>query len=272
MEDPANKNLIVEGGQLHTAYITMNTRMKPFDDLRVRKAINMAINKDRLVKILNSRAVPANQVLPPLMPGYDKDYKGYAYDPDKAKALLAEAGLTAGFKTELYAMNVDPNPRLAQAMQQDLAAIGITADLKTLAQATVIAAGGQEGQAPMIWSGGMAAIADFPDPASLYFALLSCGAAVPGGWNWSWYCNPALDKDASAANAMADPTMTDERIEIWRKVFIGTMDDAAVAPMFHDKQFTMISARLAAGKNKAVYVDPLHIPVNYDTLTIGDVP
>ena len=57
----------------------------------------MAINKDRVVRIINGRAEPANQVLPPLMPGYDKDYKGYAFDPAKAKELLAEAGLKDGF-------------------------------------------------------------------------------------------------------------------------------------------------------------------------------
>ncbi len=63
-------------------------------------------------------------------------------------------------------MNVDPNPRIAQAIQQDLAAVGIKAEIKSLAQAEVIAAGGN-GKAPMIWSGGMAWIADFPDPEQL---------------------------------------------------------------------------------------------------------
>ena len=96
--------------------------MPPFDKKEVRQAVNMAINKDRIVQIINGRAIPANQPLPPSMPGYDKDYKGYAYDPEKAKALLAEAGFADGFETELYVMNTDPNPRIAQAIQQDLAA------------------------------------------------------------------------------------------------------------------------------------------------------
>ncbi|MGD8663529.1 MAG: ABC transporter substrate-binding protein, partial [Desulfobacterales bacterium] len=173
--DPKNADLIIEGGQLHTGYVSMNVRVKPFDNKKVRQAVNMAINKDRVCKIINNRAVPANQPLPPAMPGYDKEYKGYAFDPAKAKALMAEAGFPDGFTTELYANNTDPNPRIAQAIQRDLAEIGIKAEIKTLAQSTVIAAGGEEDQAPMIWSGGMAWIADFPDPSNFYGPILGCG-------------------------------------------------------------------------------------------------
>src|SRR5690606_34185650 len=106
------------------------------------QAVNMAINKERIVQLINNRAVPANQPLPPAMPGYDATYKGYAYDVEGAKAKLKEAGLEAGFETELYVMNTDPQPRIAQAIQQDLQAIGIKANLQNLDMGTVIAAGG----------------------------------------------------------------------------------------------------------------------------------
>src|SRR3546814_2573998 len=78
----------------------MNVRIPPFDDVRVRQAVNMAINKDRIVRVVNNRAVPANQPLPPTMPGYAEDYQGYAFDPEKAKALLAEAGHPDGRSEE----------------------------------------------------------------------------------------------------------------------------------------------------------------------------
>ena len=136
--DPSNKDLIAEGEQLHTGYVTMNVTQPPLDDVKVRQAINMAINKDRVVKIINNRAKPANQPLPPAMPGYNPEQKGFAYDPEGAKKLLAEAGHPDGFATELYAMNVDPNPRIAQAIQADLASIGIKAEIKSLAQSAVI--------------------------------------------------------------------------------------------------------------------------------------
>ena len=265
MNDPEQAKHVVEGGQLQTGYITMNVNTPPLDKVEVRQAINMAINKDRIVQIINGRAVPANQPLPPSMPGYTKDYKGYPYDPEKAKAMLAEAGLPDGFETELYAMNTDPNPRIAQAIQQDLAAIGIKASIKSLAQANVIEAGGN-GSAPMIWSGGMAWIADFPDPSNFYGPILGCGGAVPGGWNWSWYCNKDLDAEAAKSDAMADPAQADERIAMWRDIFTKIMGDAPWVPVFNEQRYTIRSPRIDAPDE--LLVDPVHIPVHYDYISV----
>jgi len=268
-DDPAYSKLIVEGGQLHTGYLTMKTTMKPFDDVKVRQAVNMAINKDRIVRIINGRAVPANQPLPPTMPAYDTSYEGYAYDVEGAKALLAEAGLADGFETELYVYNTDPNPRIAQAIQQDLAAIGIKAEIKALAQANVIAAGGEPDQAPMVWSGGMAWIADFPDPSNFYGPILGCAGAVKGGWNWSYYCNKELDERAVAADSIVDPAKAGEREEAWRAIYMDIMKDAPWAPIFNEQRFTMRSERL--GGPDAIFVDPVHIPVHYDQVYAKDV-
>nr|WP_298681859.1 ABC transporter substrate-binding protein [uncultured Dongia sp.] len=269
MNDPASKDLVITADQLHTSYVAMNVTMKPFDNVAVRQAVNMAINKDRIVKLINDRGVVANQPLPPAMPGYDKDYKGYAYDVEGAKAKLKEAGLEAGFETDLYVMNTDPQPRIAQAIQQDLAAIGIKANLKNLDMGTVIAAGGKKDGAPMIWSGGMAWIADFPDPSNFYTVILGCGGAVEGGWNWSWYCNEALDKRMGEANAMTDPAKAAERATAWGKIFTDLMADAPWAPVFNEKAYVVHSKRVQ-GPN-GVFADPIHIPVNYDEVYATDV-
>ena len=268
-KDPKFKELIIQGGQLHTGYVTMNVKIKPFDNVKVRQAVNMAINKDRIVRIINGRAVPANQPLPPSMPGYAKDYKGYPYDPEKAKALLAEAGVADGFETELFVANTDPQPRIAQAIQQDLAAIGIKASIKSLAQANVIAAGGEPDGAPMVWSGGMGWIADFPDPSNFYGPILGCSGAVQGGWNWSWYCNAELDKKAQEADAIVDPARRQEREAMWRDIYLKIMDDAPWAPIFNEERFSVRSERL--GGPDAIFVDPVHIPVNYDEVYAKDV-
>ena len=260
MADPVQKARVVEGGMLHTGYITMNVTAPPFDKVEVRRAVNMAINKTRVVQVINNRAVPATQPLPPAMPGYTADYAGYAYDVEAAKKLLADAGLPDGFETDLYAMNTDPNPRIAQAIQQDLAAIGITANIQSLAQANVIEAGGA-GTAPMIWSGGMAWVADFPDPSNFYGPILGCAGAEPGGWNWAKYCNADLDKAAVAADSMSDPAKSADRLKAWSDIYMKVMEDAPWAPVFNDQRFTMKSDRM--GGADALYVDPI-ATVNFD--------
>lgn len=262
---PEGAQMIVDGEQLHTGYLTLNTKIKPLDDVKVRQAINMAVNKERITRILNGRATPANQPLPPLMPGYDKAFTGYAFDVEKAKALLAEAGFPDGFETVLYSTNTDPQPRIAQAIQQDLAAIGVKAEVRALAQGNVIAAGGTEGEAPMIWSGGMAWIADFPDPSNFYGPILGCGGAVQGGWNWSWYCNEALDKRAIEADSMSDPAKVAERQAAWGKIFTDIMADAPWVPVINERRVVAKSTRMGGPDN--IYIDPTRV-INYDAIFV----
>jgi ABC-type transport system substrate-binding protein len=268
MNDPTWKEQVIVADQLQTGYVTMNVNIKPFDNVAVRQAVNMAINKDRIVQIINNRAVPANQPLPPAMPGYDKSFKGYPYDVEGAKAKLKEAGLEGGFETDLYVANTDPQPRIAQAIQQDLAAIGIKANLRSLDQGNVIAAGGKKDGAPMIWSGGMAWIADFPDPSNFYTVILGCGGAVEGGWNWAWYCNEELDKRAEEANAMTSPADAEKRAAAWGKIFTDIMADAPWAPIFNEKAYVIHSARITGPEG--IFADPIHIPVNYDEVYATD--
>jgi peptide/nickel transport system substrate-binding protein/oligopeptide transport system substrate-binding protein len=268
MADPEQAARVVEGGQLHTGYITMNVKIPPFDNKAVRQAVNMAINKERITQIINGRAVPATQPLPPSMPGYTEGYAGYAFDPEAAKAMLAEAGFPDGFETELFVMNTDPNPRIAQAIQQDLAGVGITAAIQSLAQANVIAAGGEEDQAPMIWSGGMAWIADFPDPSNFYGPILGCAGAVQGGWNWSWYCNEDLDAKATEADSITDPSKVGDRLKLWSDVYMAVMEDAPWVPVFNEQRYTMKSPRM--GGADALFVDPVSIPINYDYVYVTD--
>ncbi|MBU2957929.1 ABC transporter substrate-binding protein [Paracoccus sp. 1_MG-2023] len=266
MADPDQAARVVEGGQLHTGYITLNVAQAPFDQLPVREAVNMAINKERIVQIINGRAVPANQPLPPSMPGYTEGFEGFAYDPEAAKAKLAEAGMEDGFTTQLYVMNTDPNPRIAQAIQQDLKGIGVDVEIRSLAQANVIEAGGA-GEAPMIWSGGMAWIADFPDPSNFYGPILGCAGTGDGGWNWSKFCNEEIDAMATEADSMMDPS-DPARLEMWSQVYQNVMAEAPWVPVFNEQRYTMKSARM--GGDDALYVDPVSIPVNYDYVYVTE--
>ena len=261
------EGMIVDRQQLETSYVTLNTQVKPFDNAKVRQAVNMAINKDRIVRIINGRATPAGQVLPPLMPGYDQNYQGYAYDPEKAKALLAEAGLKDGFSTQIYTSNTDPQPRITQAIQQDLAAIGVKAEIKAVANPNVIAAGGTQGQAPMVWSGGLGWIADFPDPSDFYGPILGCGSAVAGGWNWSWYCNKDIDARGQAADAMPVPAKTEERNKAWAQIFTDIQtNEAPWIPVFNERRVVAKSKRM--GGPDEIYIDPTRV-IDYEAIYVN---
>ena len=227
--------------------------MKPFDDVQVRQAVNMAINKDRIVQH-HQQPRGAGQ---PAAAAVDAGLRSRTTraTPTIRRAPRScwprPASPTAS-RPSSTSYNTDPNPRIAQAIQQDLAAIGIKAEIKSLAQANVIAAGGDEGQAPMIWSGGMAWIADFPDPSNFYGPILGCGGAVQGGWNWSWYCNEDLDKKAAEADAMTDPAKAERaRASCGATIFAKIMEDAPWAPVFNEQRFTMHSTRM--GGDDALY-------------------
>ncbi|MBX5464248.1 MAG: ABC transporter substrate-binding protein [Clostridia bacterium] len=230
LQDPAWKNRITVAPQVSTIYVAINTRMKPFTDVRVRQALNMAIDKERIVKLLAGQGTVANQILPPLMPGYDPSYKGYPYDPQQAKRLLAEAGYPDGFSTTMECLDVDPQPKLCQSIQADLAQIGVKVDLKTLEASTIIADAGTPNKVPLVWSGGLAWIQDYPDPSDFYGPILGCSSAVQGGWNWAWYCNPQLEQQANQALGILDRT---QRLDLYRQIFRKLMDEAVWVPVYN---------------------------------------
>jgi peptide/nickel transport system substrate-binding protein/oligopeptide transport system substrate-binding protein len=262
----------VQVNSVDTAYtaVARTHPIKPFDDKRVRQALRYATDTEEVPK-----AAHRGLGKPGEHHHVAKVHPEYAplpfmkRDVAKAKALLAEAGHPDGFETQLFAMNTDPNPRIAQAIQQDLAAVGIKANIQSLAQANVIAAGGDKAGAPMIWSGGMAWIADFPDPSNFYGPILGCGGAVAGGWNWSWYCNKDLDAKAAEADSITDPAKGEERNKMWSAIYDKIMEDAPWAPVFNEQRFTIKSPRM--GGDDKLYVDPVHIPIQYNYIYVNDV-
>ena len=197
---------IVVGGQLHTGYVTMNVNVPPFDKKEVRQAVNHAINKDRIVRIINSRGGAGEPAPAALDAGLRQGLSGLRLRSGQGQGAAGRRPASATASRPCCSPTT-PTPTRASPRRSSRTwpRSGIKAELRTLAQANVIAAGGEKDGAPMIWSGGMAWIADFPDPSNFYGPILGCGGAVPGGWNWSWYCNQALDQKAAEADAMADP-------------------------------------------------------------------
>jgi peptide/nickel transport system substrate-binding protein/oligopeptide transport system substrate-binding protein len=227
--DPAWANRLEKQPQVSTIYIAINTTTKPFDNVLVRQALNYAIDKQHIIQLLNGRGTVANQVLPPLMPGYDKAYTGYDYNPDKAKALLTQAGFPNGFETSIECISVDPQPKLCESFQADLAKIGIKLDINTLAAPNVIDDAGN-GKPPLTWSGGLGWIQDYPDPDDFYGPILGCGSNTPGGWNWPRFCNQTLDDQSKALLAMTDRT---SRLAAYAPFFQKLMDQALWVPVYN---------------------------------------
>jgi peptide/nickel transport system substrate-binding protein len=163
-------------------------------------------------------------------------------------------------------MNTDPNPRIAQAIQQDLAAIGIDASIQSLAQANVIEAGGA-GTAPMIWSGGMAWIADFPT-RELLLPDPGLRGRGRGRLELVQVLQRGAGRDGAEADAMSDPAQAEERLQKWSDIYMQVMEDAPWAPVFNEERFTIKSPRM--GGEDPLYVDPVSIPVNYDYVYVTE--
>lgn len=121
--------------------VGFNTRKKPFDDVRVRRAIVHAINRKLMLEtIFGGDGVLYDMPIAPTMWGYDRSTMGplsYPYDPEKAKRLLAEAGYPNGFKTTFTAINRPDHRQIAEVVQEDLKKVGIQVEVKTFDFATV---------------------------------------------------------------------------------------------------------------------------------------
>ena len=265
VHDPRYAANILKRTNVNTSYLSLNTGAAPLKDVRVRQAVNMAINKTRVLRIINGRGLEARGYLPPLMPGYDAAETGYKYDPAAARALLKAAGFAGGFDTVLYTTSTDPNPRIAQSLQQDLAAVGIRASIKSQAQSTVVEAASTPKTAPLVWSGGMAWTQDYPDPSDFYWPILSCKSAVAGGWNWPFFCDRALDARAEKADRMVAPAQRAARLKEYASIFASLNQQALWVPVYHDVRYMMKSDRLVGGLPELE--DPIHNIV-YERLSI----
>jgi len=197
---------ILEQPGLNIGYLAYNTTKKPFDDVRVRKAMNMAMNKKAIVEaVFLSSGVPATNPIPPTMWSYNKSVKDDPYDPEAAKKLLAEAGYPNGFETDLWAMPVqrpyNPNAkRIAELMQADLAKVGIKAEIKSFewGEYRKRAQAGEHQTAQLGWTG------DNGDPDNFLNTLLGCSSAKGNGSNIAKFCYQPFEELVLKAKSVSD--------------------------------------------------------------------
>jgi oligopeptide transport system substrate-binding protein len=240
--DPQYKDRLRTHTLVDTDYMFMDTQQPdngPLSKVAVRQALQYAIDKDNILKLVHGAGVKAECILPPDMPGYDPNCKPYGgYDPAKAKQMLADAGYPNGFKSTLYTDTTDPDPSIAQALQQDLAAVGVTVDIVTEEFATFLDRIETPHKAPMGWVGWFQ---DYPDPSDFIDPLLSCATAVQGGANASLYCNKDVDAEAAAARGEVDSA---KRLGQYQDIQKKIMADAPWVPVRHQVWFTLVSSRI----------------------------
>jgi oligopeptide transport system substrate-binding protein len=199
MKTLALRALTLNKSTVTTSYLGMNCQMAPFDDVRVRQAFNYAINKDKLIAVINGRGVAALGVLPPNLPGYDPDVRGYKYDPAKARALLERAHFPRDLKPDLWFRADQTGEMLVESIQQDLALVGIRIGLKPVAWGPLLEAIRQPKNVQLFMS---AWEADFPDPENFLTVLLS--RKQFGSNNDAFYTNPQAEELLSNAALSTD--------------------------------------------------------------------
>ncbi len=203
-----SKLQLVTSPSILQRYISFNVTQKPFDNLKVRQAINYAINKQALIKVaFAGYAVPAEGPLPAGIE-YSAKYQPWPYDPAKARELLKEAGYPNGFTTTLWSShNSSTAQKVIQFAQQQLAQVGIkvtvTAFDAAQRAAQVENVGQKESGLRMFYTGWSASTGEADWALTPLFATQS---APPKQFNTAFYSNPQVDKDLSDALNTTDKT------------------------------------------------------------------
>jgi len=215
----ANVTLLTQPG-LNVGYLAYNTTKKPFDDVRVRKAINMAINKQAIVDaVYLSTGVAAKNPIPPAQWSYNNAVKDDPFDPAAAQKMLAAAGFPTGFTTDLWAMPVqrpyNPNAkRIAELMQADLAKIGVKAEIKSFewGEYRKRMQAGEHQMGMLGWTG------DNGDPDNFLHVLLGCDSAKSAsGSNVAKFCYKPFEdliQKAKTESNVAERTKLYEQAQV----------------------------------------------------------
>jgi len=206
-------------------YVAINATRGPLKDVRVRQAINHAVDtRTILQQLMGGRGFLAPGVIPPILEGADTTRARFAYDPAKAKELLAAAGHPNGIDVELWHAHDPTSARLSQSVQGYLNTAGIRTKLvqRDASSAREAARKGETDMTLKTW------YADYPDADSFLYPLLYSGSKGPGG-NVSFYASPAFDKLVLASRREQDDA---KRTALYRSADSLAYNDAPMIPLF----------------------------------------
>ncbi|MBF6621126.1 MAG: hypothetical protein ITG02_12965 [Patulibacter sp.] len=204
-------------------YVNMNMGLKdpPFDDVRVRKALNHAFNREAVASaVYGEGSAPKWQIFPEGTPGHDPELDGfYEYDPAKAKQLLEEAGYGNGFKMSMMAFGQGPSARSAEVLKSDLAKVGVDVSIVTGSNMT------QDYHIDKKTDAGQNWWLPRTDPAMTFLSLYG----PVGILNTSKYENPELDALVEQAQGATDPAEVDEALKKASRIVVEEALEIGVA-------------------------------------------
>lgn len=233
MKQDPNLRVLQQAG-FNLGFLAYNVTHPPLDQLKVRQALDMAIDKPAIIKAVYQGAGQlAQNALPPAQWSYDPKIQDAPYDPTKARLLLKEAGVAPGTTINLWAMTVqrasNPNARMsAQMIQQDWAKVGIKANIVSYEWGEYIkrAKNGEHDAMIYGWTG------DNGDPDNWLGVLYSC-AAVKGS-NYAKWCNPAYDKLVQQAKVSSD---REQRIKWYQQAQKILKEQVPITPIANSTVF-----------------------------------
>ncbi|MDD0824531.1 ABC transporter substrate-binding protein [Mannheimia sp. AT1] len=234
LKKDSNITLMTKPG-LNVGYLNFNVQKAPFDNVKVRQALSYAINKDAIVEsVYQGSGEKAKNPIPPTMWSYNDDIQDYDYNPEKAKALLAEAGFANGFETDLWAMPVsrpyNPNARrMAELIQEDWKKVGVNAKIVSYEWGEYLKRmrNGDHQTGMMGWTG------DNGDPDNFLNTLLSC-SSVEQGSNYAKFCHKEFDQLVVEASREIDH---EKRTELYKKAQVVFKEQAPWVTIAHSTTY-----------------------------------
>jgi ABC-type transport system substrate-binding protein len=231
------RDRLVIGNRMGVYYFTFNQNIEPFGDVRVRKALQMALDRQGMLDALyDGMGSVVDGIYPPGLVGYNPDLPKIPYDPQGAKKLLAEAGYPDGFDMKVAMEAGEPDflarNELFQAMMAEIG-VRVTIDQMDKAAWFAIRADGELSSYNQVWS------ADYNDPDNFIYTFFAPGNTVKRSFNFK---NERLSERVAAARAIVDP---DARIKEYRELEKAIIqDEAAWIPLFNLQHIFVVSDRV----------------------------
>ena len=241
LEGSPKVNILKQVGA-HVWYLGINNQKKPFDDKRVRQALNYAVNKDAIVKdVLKGTGSPSSGPVLPGTWGAEPGLKAYPYDPQRAKKLLADAGYPNGFSTTLWVpesgSGMQSPVAMATVMQSNLKAVGVNVSLQTMEWGAFLAKLRSKEQElfALSWMAGS------EDPDMVLYPLLHSSQWTPNGPNRALYRNDRFDELLTQARHTTDQA---RRAQLYREAQKILIEDAPWIFVDHEVQIAATSKRV----------------------------